>query len=427
LPTVYDVKEYGATGNGTTDDTASIQAAIDAAEAVSGEVAFPPGTYKHTGLTVNTTTGITLAGYGAYPVLLYTGTGNAIAISGTSGTRYAYVTLRDLDIKQSSRRNGTAINADYCDFLILERVRLSQFTTGLSLDNCTGCKLYGCRSYDNATGVQIGTGSGGFAWFGGAWDSNGRAVLIDGVSTNLLFAGIEVDTDAHGQNGAGSRGAVEVTAGSIGLTFDSCSFFAEATPATGATVLLDGGCVDVTFNNCHFNGQLSGSASQAAIKVANASYVKVLGGRTRNHSVASFVVDSASANVLIVDPRSSDATLISGSGSTEPMTLTTENGALVAKGALVVDGSNAILRKAGALQLNKSDDTANVKLQYSAGFLYTADPIRGDSGLLTFERGEPAAPAPNGAYVYARDNGSGKTQLCVRFPTGAVQVLATEP
>jgi hypothetical protein len=40
---------------------------------------------------------------------------------------------------------------------------------------------------------------------------------------------------------------------------------------------------------------------------------------------------------------------------------------------------------------------------------------------------DPAAPAANSATFFVRDNGSGKTQFCVRFPTGAVQVLATEP
>ena len=43
------------------------------------------------------------------------------------------------------------------------------------------------------------------------------------------------------------------------------------------------------------------------------------------------------------------------------------------------------------------------------------------------EIADPAAPAANSARLYAKDNGSGKTQLVVRFPTGAVQVLATEP
>lgn len=40
---------------------------------------------------------------------------------------------------------------------------------------------------------------------------------------------------------------------------------------------------------------------------------------------------------------------------------------------------------------------------------------------------DPAAPAANNAIVYTRDNGAGKTQLCVRFATGAVQVIATQP
>lgn len=39
---------------------------------------------------------------------------------------------------------------------------------------------------------------------------------------------------------------------------------------------------------------------------------------------------------------------------------------------------------------------------------------------------DPGALANNAA-IFCKDNGAGKTQLCVRFPTGAVQVLATEP
>lgn len=41
--------------------------------------------------------------------------------------------------------------------------------------------------------------------------------------------------------------------------------------------------------------------------------------------------------------------------------------------------------------------------------------------------GDPAAPAANEALLYTRDNGAGKTQLVVRFNTGAIQVIATEP
>lgn len=61
----YNVKaDYSAVGDGTTDDTAAIQAALTAASGSSGKkVFFPSGTYKITStLTVSDTAGITLEG-----------------------------------------------------------------------------------------------------------------------------------------------------------------------------------------------------------------------------------------------------------------------------------------------------------------------------------------------------------------------------
>lgn len=43
------------------------------------------------------------------------------------------------------------------------------------------------------------------------------------------------------------------------------------------------------------------------------------------------------------------------------------------------------------------------------------------------EMAAPAAPAANKARLFVRDNGLGKTQLCAIFPTGAIQVISTEP
>lgn len=44
-PTVFDVRDFGAAGDGVTDDTAVLQAAIDSAAAVQGIVFIPPGRY----------------------------------------------------------------------------------------------------------------------------------------------------------------------------------------------------------------------------------------------------------------------------------------------------------------------------------------------------------------------------------------------
>lgn len=43
------------------------------------------------------------------------------------------------------------------------------------------------------------------------------------------------------------------------------------------------------------------------------------------------------------------------------------------------------------------------------------------------EISDPTAASADGGRLYVKDNGAGKTQLCIRFNTGAVQVIATEP
>jgi len=59
--------------------------------------------------------------------------------------------------------------------------------------------------------------------------------------------------------------------------------------------------------------------------------------------------------------------------------------------------------------------TLRVRNMFSAGYLEGS------------EIADPAAPAADKGRLYFKDNGAGKTQLVARFPTGAVQVIATEP
>lgn len=51
------------------------------------------------------------------------------------------------------------------------------------------------------------------------------------------------------------------------------------------------------------------------------------------------------------------------------------------------------------------------------------------TGFLQFieQSSDAAAPSADRARLFAKDNGAGKTQLCVRFNSGAVVVLATQP
>jgi hypothetical protein len=80
----YNVKDYGATGNGTTDDNPAIQSAIDAAKAAGGGVVFlPPGTYSITGISIPPRVELMGAGWqsvlkvaanaGIYPIYVQSG------------------------------------------------------------------------------------------------------------------------------------------------------------------------------------------------------------------------------------------------------------------------------------------------------------------------------------------------------------------
>jgi hypothetical protein len=64
------------------------------------------------------------------------------------------------------------------------------------------------------------------------------------------------------------------------------------------------------------------------------------------------------------------------------------------------------------------DDNGDVKVTGNAGVIGYTD--------ITEISSFPTPPA-NTARLFAKDNGSGKTQLAVLFSTGAVQVIATEP
>ena len=68
-----------------------------------------------------------------------------------------------------------------------------------------------------------------------------------------------------------------------------------------------------------------------------------------------------------------------------------------------------------------------VLLDHNATVLETNENLRLTPGRFVQlgEGSDPAAPPANEARLFLRDV-SGKTQLAIRFPTGAVQAIATE-
>jgi hypothetical protein len=121
---VFNVKDYGAVGDGVTDDTSAIQAAIDAAQAVSGTVVVPSGTYACAS-KLNVTARISIIGTGSKSVLKSTYTGIPLDAlltlglnSGGTPVPFSGLLIRDLCIDGDGK--VSPLNATQVDYILCE-------------------------------------------------------------------------------------------------------------------------------------------------------------------------------------------------------------------------------------------------------------------------------------------------------------------
>jgi hypothetical protein len=99
--TYLNVTDFGAVGDGVTDDTAAIQNAMNAAQASSQGLLFPAGTYLHTSTV--TANGISIKGVGAGSVLL----ANNPASSGVILTGYS-PSIQNMVVSSANAGSNTA-------------------------------------------------------------------------------------------------------------------------------------------------------------------------------------------------------------------------------------------------------------------------------------------------------------------------------
>jgi hypothetical protein len=126
----FNVKRYGAVGDGTTEDGPAIQAAINACNTAGGGVVYlPDAVYKVTptgspavGITLSGMQGVRLIGASKTTTLKKGGAGTLIQMSGpasdlTGNTHCRYCTLEHLGINGNGQ-TGLVIQAYYADNLV---------------------------------------------------------------------------------------------------------------------------------------------------------------------------------------------------------------------------------------------------------------------------------------------------------------------
>ena len=196
-------------------------------------------------------------------------------------------------------------------------------------------------------------------------------------------------------------------------------------------------------------GSWSGGGSPAAgVWVIAGVWMKVitLGGPGNAHNIpvfgiggpGSFDGSAGSANMSFPAGWQDDAwvfvttgpRLVTTQGDQRSMTLRAGAGSTIAYYAPIVIEIPAAdnVSRTEAIEIARHLHTYPASAIAGQIAMFEGQSLHIPSGYIEgIEIADPAAPAANRSRLYTKDNGSGKTQLVVRFPTGAVQVIATEP
>lgn len=441
---------YGAVGNGSTDDAAALQAAIDALPTEGGEVLVPEGDFVIAS-TIDLEDRRSIRIYGVSKPTGGALTASILRCTQTTGSRIfnARTTAGVLFDSLMIRQTGVGFTGHVIDYDHSATASDSAFggvrdclidgeTTAASLvhlkksicmsvigNHLIGgtCAILGggTASYANAISVTnnlfIGQGTAAIvdpgeisqAWFVNCnafepkADGTAGAIYTTARMTNITFTGNWLgDANATGswiscgamdgcviQGNLISTGAkgIEVTGAlnNVGNTVTGNTFATLTTALDISTPLTWSGNYESNF----------------FFTVTNSILGSVANGRSQNDSQTTHTGSQLFSNAV---PNG-----VGGAISSVIWSILTGGASNI---GLVVKGHSGQLAYLGEFR----DSSDNVLLGISEG------------GHLQFrEVADPSAPASDFGFLYMKDNGSGKTQLVARFPTGAIQVIATEP
>lgn len=183
------VKDFGAVGDGVTDDTAAVQAAIDSIS-TQGLVFFPAGTYSVSGVSLRTGIEVSLLGAGGSTLKARAGTTVVLTIPSDT-TRDGMRAIRDIAIDGASVANVVGIKSGVSPlamlYLRIENVMVYGCDTGIDLYSAMEHTLVDVALKSNVIGMKlrqdaIGGGGNANAFIRCAFQSNTVGAFLYGSS-----------------------------------------------------------------------------------------------------------------------------------------------------------------------------------------------------------------------------------------------------
>jgi hypothetical protein len=232
LQSYYNVKDYGAVGNGSTNDTTSVQAAINATHTNGGIVWFPAGTYLCDALTAYDNTSIYGAGLGV-SVIKANSAVSLLSIQNPSVVATHSPLFQDFTLEGNS---AGSIGLDLLGIyqLTVQRVCIRSFTSiGMKLRGVISSNFYDLEIILNSTGIdadQATLSTSGliqvnFNHFYNSrisWNTN-RAVFYAG-GANVQFSGCDISANGTNGNNATYAFYFKPTGDGFGVAITNCWF-----------------------------------------------------------------------------------------------------------------------------------------------------------------------------------------------------------
>ncbi|WP_342416270.1 glycosyl hydrolase family 28-related protein [Paenibacillus sp. FSL R10-2782] len=203
-----NVKEFGAKGDGVSDDSAAFQSAVDAVIQVGGTIYVPVGRYVlktrvNIDLTNFTTSGkaVNIRGDNANTTFIINQT-NADFAFYVHGKHFSYFHMENMTITGTDLNTHKGLHMVFLSEQYLENLVFTNLFLGIQMEDVVRCKLMSCTFNQNKNGMYCNdriseSTANAIDFFGCVFYGNAEAGLYVKGGCNINFFGGTVETNGH--------------------------------------------------------------------------------------------------------------------------------------------------------------------------------------------------------------------------------------